>query len=48
LRFFWGWLEECSTRSWERRRGEFAGENLVFLDFSAIVLTVPMPPKEKK
>ena len=23
------------------------GENLDFLDFSAIVLTVPMPPKEK-
>ena len=28
-------------------RGEFAGETLVFLDFSAIMLTIPMPPKEK-
>jgi len=46
--FFWGWLEECSTRSWERRRGEFSGESFDFRDFSAIVLTIPKPPKEKK
>ena len=31
-----------------KKLGEVAGENLAFLDFSAIVLTVPMPPKEKK
>ena len=28
-------------------RGEFTGESLDFRDFSAIVLTIPMPPKEK-
>ena len=28
--------------------GEFAGENLVFLDFFVQVLTVPVPPKERR
>ena len=48
VRFFWGWHGECKTWGWERVRGEFTGESLDFRDFSAIVLTIPMPPKEKK